>query len=84
MDVFAVTVKAQIYLLAENEIEAENLAASMTETASDEMPGNVILDCYAYRTPNQSDELKARALNIAPIDAVLSGCPPTDAVDRTK
>lgn len=63
MDVFAVTVKAQIYLLAENEIEAELLAQSMTESASDEMPGNVILDCYAYCTPNQSEAMKDRALN---------------------
>lgn len=40
MDVFAVTVKARIYLLAENETEAELLAQKMTGHASDEMPGN--------------------------------------------
>ena len=77
MDVFAVTVKAQIYLLAENRIEAELLAAKMTENASDEMPGRVILDCHAYRTPNQSAEMKAMALNEVP-NAKVSGVPPQD------
>lgn len=66
MDVFAVTVKAQIYLLAENEIEAELLAQSMTENASDEMPGTLILDCHAARIRNQSDAMKNRALNKVP------------------
>ena len=66
MDVFAVTVKAQIYLLAESEIEAEDLAQTMIEGAEDEMPGNVSLDCHAYRLPNQSDEMKNRALNKVP------------------
>lgn len=66
MDVFAVTVKAQIYLLAENEIEAELLAQNMTQNASDEMPGTVILDCYAIRVLNQGDAMKIRALNKLP------------------
>jgi hypothetical protein len=63
MELFAVTVKATMYLLAENGIAAENLASQLTEVASAELPGDLVLDVYAYYTPNQSDELKQKAIN---------------------
>jgi hypothetical protein len=63
MELFSVIVKAEMYVLAENKIDAENIAAQLTGTASAEMPGSLVLNAYAYHIPNQSDDLKKRAIN---------------------
>lgn len=63
MNLYEITVIARFLLLDESEIAAEELAQKMIQNASDEMPGNVTLDCSASQTRNQSDEIKSSALN---------------------
>ena len=59
----SVTVKAEIYILADSQSEAEQEAERVAEAASWELPGDTMLSCYAYETPNQSKELKSKAIN---------------------
>lgn len=63
MDLFRVHVESAFYLLAENEIDAQELAKKMTAAAMAEMPGSVIFNITVWMSLNQSEALKSLALN---------------------
>ena len=63
MDLFAVSISYEIFLLSESDVDAEKLAAELCEDANSCMPGDDTFRYNASKTYNQSDALKAKALN---------------------
>ena len=67
MDVYDVTVKANVYILANSNEEAEEIAkdAMGEDFLSACLPSGVPdFTFQAYRTPNQEEWLKKRAINL--------------------
>lgn len=67
-EVYAVTVTASFYVLANDAYEAERIGKEECRFREVEecMPYNCFPDIKTYRTPNQSPEQRARAINELP------------------
>ena len=63
MDLFVITISYEIFLLSKTAADAERLAAELCEDARTEMPGDDNFQYSASKTHNQSDALKAKAIN---------------------
>ena len=64
-DVYAVEIKASFYVQADSPDEAERIAkkACWWTAVEDMMPVGCTPDMAVRRTPNQSDDMKSRAVN---------------------
>ena len=63
MDLYSVSITYEIHLLSESAADAEKFASELCEDGNSCMPG---LDTFRYnasKTYNQSDALKAKAIN---------------------
>lgn len=66
MDVYDVMIKSNMYILANSREEAEEIAKKETEGISDYIPSRAYAFTFdAYRTPNQGEYLKRRAINFS-------------------
>jgi len=68
MDLYSVSITYEIYLLSESAADAEKFAAELCEDGDSCMPGDDTFRYNASKTYNQSDALKAKAINRNMVD----------------
>lgn len=63
MDLFSVSISYELHILSDSAEDAEKFAEELCEYAQAEMPGNDTFRYNASKTYNQSDALKAKAID---------------------
>lgn len=63
MEHYQITITAKISVLADNDQDAKMLAVRSMKDAQDMLPAEINFDYSAYLTPNQSAQVKSRAIN---------------------